>query len=344
MRKIGFLSFGYWSDTPGSRVRTARESLRQSVELAVAAEEIGINGAYFRVHHFATQQSTPFPLLATIAARTRTLEVGTGVIDMRYETPLHLAEQAASLDLLSGNRVRLGIGRGSPEAADRGYRHFGHEPTEGQTPAELAREHTRTFLSAIGGAGVAEPDPERSGGSRLLPVHPVSSSLRERVLWGAGNLDSAIWAARQGMQLMSSTVIIDDKGIPFDRLQREQIDGFRGAWRDAGWAWEPTVTVVRSIVPLVDDLSRAYFGGGHREDEGAGVLQGMAYRFGGSFVGEPDELISRLRADVALDFADTVLIAIPNQLGLDYNARQLAAIHAIGQELGWSEQVTPAER
>ncbi|GAA3658238.1 LLM class flavin-dependent oxidoreductase [Microbacterium marinilacus] len=337
MKKIGFLSFGHWSDARGSRVRSAEESLRQSLELAVAAEEIGIAAAHFRVHHFAAQQSSPLPLLATIAARTSRLEVGTGVIDMRYEAPLHLAEEAASLDLLSGGRVQLGIGRGSPEAADRGYQRFGHTPRDDESPADLARRHTASFLSAIGGDGIATPAPESGRAGALLPITPVSPGLRERVLWGAGNLDTALWAARQGMQLMSSTVIIDDKGIPFEHLQREQIDGFRSAWREAAWPWEPRVTVVRSIVPLVDDLSRAYFGADPRRDEGSGVLQGLAYRFGGSFTGEPEELVERLRADSALAAADTVLITIPNQLGVDYNARQLAAVHAIGRELGWHE-------
>ena len=87
-KNIGFLSFGHWTDHPRSAVRTASDALLQSVELAEAAEELGVDGAYFRVHHFARQLGTPAPLLAAIGARTRTIEIGTGVVDMRYE---HLA-------------------------------------------------------------------------------------------------------------------------------------------------------------------------------------------------------------------------------------------------------------
>src|SRR4029077_13711637 len=94
MKKIGFLSFGHWSDAPGSQVRSASDALLQSIELAVAAEEVGADGAYFRVHHFARQLGSPFPLLAAVGARTRTIEIGTAVIDMRYENPLYLAEDA----------------------------------------------------------------------------------------------------------------------------------------------------------------------------------------------------------------------------------------------------------
>lgn len=84
MKKIGFLSFGHWTDSPGSRTRTAADVLHQSIDLAVAAEEVGADGAYFRVHHFARQLGSPFPLLAAIGARTSRIEIGTGVIDMRY--------------------------------------------------------------------------------------------------------------------------------------------------------------------------------------------------------------------------------------------------------------------
>ena len=80
----------------------------------MAAEEAGVDGAYFRVHHFARQQSSPFPLLAAIAARTGRIEIGTGVVDMRYENPLYMAEEAAAMVLISGGRLQLGISRGCP--------------------------------------------------------------------------------------------------------------------------------------------------------------------------------------------------------------------------------------
>ncbi|WP_306590368.1 LLM class flavin-dependent oxidoreductase [Pseudarthrobacter enclensis] len=222
MKKIGFLSFNYWSDQRGSHVRSAGEALHQSVELAVAAEEIGISGAYFRVHHFSEQQANPFPLLSHIAAKTTKLELGTGVIDMRYENPLSLAEQAAATDLLSGERLQLGVSRGSPEHADRGYRYFGHTPKKGFSDADMAREQTAELLWALDGAVIADANPQIHPGGKKLPITPRSATLRERIWWGAGNLESAVWTAQQGMQLMSSTLIQDEKGIPFDLLQLEQ--------------------------------------------------------------------------------------------------------------------------
>ncbi len=73
---IGFLSFGHWQDVPGSQVRTGQDALLQTIELAVAAEEVGVSGAYVRVHHFARQLASPFPLLSAMAARTSTIELG----------------------------------------------------------------------------------------------------------------------------------------------------------------------------------------------------------------------------------------------------------------------------
>src|SRR6476646_2673827 len=131
MKKIGFLSFGHWNDSYGSEVRSAADSLLQSIELAVAAEQLGADGAYLRVHHFARQLSSPFPLLAAIGARTRSIEIGTAVIDMRYENPLYMVEDAGAADLIAGGRLQLGISRGSPEQVIDGFRYFGYAPAEG---------------------------------------------------------------------------------------------------------------------------------------------------------------------------------------------------------------------
>jgi alkanesulfonate monooxygenase SsuD/methylene tetrahydromethanopterin reductase-like flavin-dependent oxidoreductase (luciferase family) len=159
VKNIGFLSFGHWSDSPGSATRSASDALLQSIDLAVAAEELGADGAYFRVHHFARQLASPFPLLAAVGARTSRIEIGTGVIDMRYENPLYMAEDAGAADLIAGGRLQLGISRGSPEQVIDGYRYFGHVPAEGSDHAEMAREATRVLLEVLKGEGFAEPNP-----------------------------------------------------------------------------------------------------------------------------------------------------------------------------------------
>src|SRR6266536_4555182 len=159
MKKIGFLSFGHWTATPHSRTQSAADALLQSIDLAVEAERLGIDGAYFRVHHFARQLASPFPLLAAIGAKTRRIEIGTAVIDMRYENPFYMVEDAGAADLISGGRLQLGISRGSPEQVIDGFRQFGYEPAEGETDADMARQHTEVFLGLLKGDGFAQPNP-----------------------------------------------------------------------------------------------------------------------------------------------------------------------------------------
>src|SRR3569623_1650274 len=186
MKKIGFLSFGHWSDTPHSQARTGADVLTQSIELAEAVEELCADGAYFRVHHFARQLASPFPLLAAVGARTRTIEIGTAVIDMRYENPLYMAEDAGAADLIAGGRLQLGISRGSPEQVIGGFRHFGYVPAEGRTDADMARGHAEVFLELLAGQGFAQPNPRPLFPTPpgLLRLEPFSAGLRERIWWG----------------------------------------------------------------------------------------------------------------------------------------------------------------
>src|SRR6187455_2445502 len=253
MKKIGFLSFGHWTPSPQSQTRSAADTLLQSIELAVAAEQLGADGAYFRVHHFARQLASPFPLLAAAGAKTSRIELGTGVIDMRYENPFYMAEDAGAADLIAGGRLQLGISRGSPEQVIEGYKYFGYDPGEGNDHADMAREHARVFLEVIGGQGFAQPNPRPMfpNPPGLLRIEPHSPGLRERIWWGAGSRATAEWTAQQGMNLMSSTLLTEDAGVPFHELQAEQIRLFREAWKAAGHEREPRVSVSRSIFPIV---------------------------------------------------------------------------------------------
>src|SRR6188472_134824 len=149
MKKIGFLSFGHWTPSPQSQTRTASDALLQSIDLAVAAESLGADGAFFRVHHFARQLSSPFPLLAAIGAKTTRIEIGTAVFDMRYENPFYMVEDAGAADLIAGGRLQLGISRGSPEQVIDGWRHFGYLPPDNGTDADLARQRTKVLLDLL---------------------------------------------------------------------------------------------------------------------------------------------------------------------------------------------------
>jgi alkanesulfonate monooxygenase SsuD/methylene tetrahydromethanopterin reductase-like flavin-dependent oxidoreductase (luciferase family) len=310
----------------------------QSIELAVAAEEVGVDGAYFRVHHFARQLSSPFPLLAAIGARTSRIEIGTAVIDMRYENPLYMAEDAGAADLISGGRLQLGISRGSPEQVIDGFRYFGYAPEEGTDHADMARQHAAVFLEVIKGEGFAQPNPRPMfpNPPGLLRIEPHSPGLRDRIWWGAGTRATAEWTAEQEMNLMSSTLLTEDTGVPFHELQAEQIQRFRDAWKAAGHQREPRVSVSRSIFPIVSQLDRAYFGREAGSQDQVGYLDAGVARFGKTYAGEPDQLVKDLAGDTAIAAADTLLLTVPNQLGVDYNAHLMdSVLRHLAPELGW---------
>jgi len=214
VKKIGFLSFGHWTTSSQSPARSARDVLLQSIDLAVAAEALGADGAYFRVHHFAQQLASPFPLLAAVGAKTSRIEIGTGVIDMRYENPFYMVEDAGSADLISNGRLQLGISRGSPEQVIEGWRHFGYAPRDGGTDADMGRQHAEVFLELLSGRGFAKPNPRPMfpNPPGLLRLEPYSEGLRERIWWGSGSDATAVWAAQKGMNLQSSTLKADETG------------------------------------------------------------------------------------------------------------------------------------
>lgn len=339
MKKIGFLNFGHWTDSPHSQVRSASDTLLQSIELAVAAEELGVDGAYYRVHHFANQLASPFPLLAAVGARTSRIEIGTGVIDMRYENPLYMVEDAGAADLISGGRLQLGISRGSPEQVIEGWRYFGYAPEDGETEADMARRHTEVFLDVLRGQGFAQPNPRPMfpNPPGLLRPEPHSEGLRQRIWWGASSDATARWAAGQGMHLMSSTLKADETGEPFHVQQRRQIDAFREAWAEAGHDVEPRVSVSRSIMPITTDMDRAYFGHeGRSTDQIGNIEANLRAVFGRTYAAEPDVLVEELAQDEAIAAADTLLLTVPNQLGVDYNAHLLESLLTdVAPGLGW---------
>lgn len=341
MKRFGTLSFGHYGPLGPQHSLTAQDSLLQAIDLAQGMDELGVNGTYFRVHHFAQQHSSPMTLLAAIAARTSRIEVGTGVIDMRYENPLYLAEEAASVDLISDGRLALGVSRGSPESVVRGYEAFGYTGSTDPRGADIARDHFDLFLRAIEGEGMAERDPESpfGGGHGTQRIEPYSPGLRSRIWWGAGSRGSAGWAGSVGVNLMSSTLLTEADGKPFDELQAEQLEVFRRGWRDAGHPGEPRTSVSRSVFPITTQEDQLFFGG-RRDGEQVGVIDGLMSTFGRTYAAEPDVLVDQLKADAAVRSADTLMLTIPSQLGVEFNLHIVESFAKyVAPELGWTPTV-----
>ncbi|WP_336631499.1 MULTISPECIES: LLM class flavin-dependent oxidoreductase [unclassified Microbacterium] len=337
MERFGTLSFGHYGPLGGGRELTAGDMLHQAIDLAQGMDDLGANGFYVRVHHFARQQASPMPLLAAVAAKTDRIEMGTGVIDMRYENPLYLAEEAAAVDLISDGRLALGVSRGSPETVVRGYEAFGYTGAQDPRGADLAREHMEAFLRAIDGEGIAERDANSpfGGGSGLQRIEPHSPGLRSRVWWGAGSRDTAEWAGRMGLNLMSSTLVTEADGRPFDILQAEQIDRFRAAWDEAGHPGTPRVSVSRSVFPITTAEDELYFGHSN-EGDGIGYIDGFRSTFGKTYAAAPDVLVEQLKQDAAVMSADTLMLTIPSQLGVAFNLHVVESFaQHVAPALGW---------
>lgn len=337
-KKIGFLSFGHYRDIPGSRVRTAGDALRDHVELAVAAEAAGMDGAWLRVHHFDHSLGSPFPLLSAMAARTSTIDVGTGVVDLRYENPLYMAEEAGATDLISAGRLQLGISRGSPEPAADGQAVFGYALADGEDWGTNTRQRAELFRRAIAGAPVAHSKGALARGLAAdLPIQPLSPGLSERIWWGAATHATGRWAGREGYNLLSSTLLLADDGRPFHIQQADQTRAYREEYALAGHGTRGPSAVTRSAFPITTAEDHSYFGLEGGGGDSVGLLDGSTARSGPTFAGSPDEVAAALAADEAVQEADYVLFALPSMLGVEYNAHLFENLAAVARELGWKD-------
>ncbi len=336
MKKIGFLSFGHYRDVPGARVRTAGDSLRQSIELAVAAEQAGMDGAWFRVHHFDRSLGAPTALLAAAGARTSTIDLGTGVVDMRYENPLVMAENIASADLISEGRVQLGVSRGSPEPAIDGQAAFGLDKQPGERWDEVARGRAERFRQAVSGVPMAHSQRAATlDGPADLVVEPQSPGLDGRIWWGAGTIATGEWAAEEGYHLLSSTLLLGDDGRPFHVQQAEQIRRYRDRYAASGRTTGGLAAVTRPVFPITNDDDRRYFAAQDERGDGRGILDNAKAVSGPTIAGSLDHVADRLSADEAASEADYVLFALPSQLGVEYNTHLFENLVALARALGW---------
>ena len=219
-----------------------------------------------------------------------------------------------------------------------GWHHFGYTPAAGESDGDMARRHAEVLLDILKGQGFAQPNPRPMfpNPPGLLRVEPHSEGLRDRIWWGSSSNATSRWAAKLGMNLQSSTLKNDETGEPLHVQQRRQIDAYRQEWTDAGHEREPRVSVSRSIFALVDDRDRTYFGDARDQDQIGYIDANTRAVFGRSFAAEPDVLVKELAADEAIAAADTVLLTVPNTLGVDYNAHVIESIlKYVAPELGW---------
>jgi len=256
---------------------------------------------------------------------------------MRYEKPLYMAGEAASADLISGGRLQLGISRGSPEPAADGQAAYGTLPPDGADwPTETRRRAAR-FRAAIAGEPMAHSQHAAEHGEPMdLPVTPQSPGLHDRIWWGAGTHDSGAWAGREGMHLLSSTVLLAEDGRPFHVQQADQIRAYRQALAEGDHSTGGLAEVTRSAFPITDNADFRYFGAMRNSTaDSVGRLDGTVARSGPTLAGPADWVAQRLAEDEAVTAADYVLFALPSHNGVDHNHHLMRNLVAIAAELGW---------
>lgn len=257
---------------------------------------------------------------------------------MRYENPLYFAEEAATTDLISDGRLQLGISRGSPEAARDGQHQFGYHLEPGQTWSGLAQERGQRIREALSGAPVAHADPDSSWtphGVERLNIQPQSPGLIDRLWWGSGSTPSGVVAGRQGYNLLSSTLLLQDDGRPFHIQQADQIAQYLKAYQESGHTTGGQTAVTRSMFPILSSQDELMFGRGSPMRDSSGFLEGGPARSGPTYTGSPDELAQMLSEDEAVKAADWVLFANPNQLGVSMNAKLFSGWVEVFRLLGW---------
>lgn len=375
LKNIGFISFGRWNEQDQSSTRSQRDAFLQTIEMAVAAEEIGVDSAFFRIHHFSNSFSSPFPLLAAIGTRTTRIEIGTAVVDLRYENPFYMAETAGATDLICGERLQLGLGRGAPWSAIEGWSHFGYQPEAGQNETDMAIKRAEIFLDLLNGEKnikLENPFPDDPSDYRMARVEPFSPSLKQRIWWASGSLSSAEWAAKHGLNLQSAgnsgpktdkamtekNAMTEKKAIPEKKAgtsaktgetqngsaassstagqtgkmvkfanQPDHIKHYLQAWKEAGHKRKPRVAIIRELVPLDNEAEKKQF-----HDVSAKLADLWPNHrkartvFEGGYCGSSEEIVELMKKDEAVRLADTIMIPVANEIGLDFNLRLLEKI------------------
>lgn len=307
--RTGFLAFVEHTGVHAS----GSAGLRAGMALFYAAEELGYDTGWVRVRHLENYLSAPLPFLAAVGQHTERLGLGTGVVPVRYENPVRLAEDAATTDLLTGGRLHLGLSSGYGHAEPL----YGpvYEPTDLSFADEVDRR-LRRFLDAVRGSTLTVADgstPHASAGTPLI-AQPQSPGLPARLSYGAGGQSSAVRTGTLGIGLQLSTLSNATGGLSFEDFQAGQIDAYRAAHRSATGTGGQ-VTVSRMILPILRPSDRDDYAhllerdAQRRRDNGTPGAPPM--HFGRVYAGDPDEIVAGLAADAALRAADELVVALP---------------------------------
>ncbi|MGP9538858.1 LLM class flavin-dependent oxidoreductase [Brachybacterium sp. AOP43-C2-M15] len=339
LRRLGFLTIGLFDP---EHPADGHESTLRIIELG---EDLGFDSAWLRHRHLQFGISSPVAVMAAASQRTRRIELGTAVTPLGWENPLRLAEDLATVDLLSGGRVNPGVSVGTPMQYET-VRDALHPHTA--EAEDFSKERVSHLLRFVAG----DPVREFSGKQGVVEefsrrVEPHSPGLRDRLWYGAGSMDSAVWAGRNGMNLLSSSVIFPDpeEEPDFAAVQAAQIRAFRSA--AAEHAPEAPSRVSQGLVVIPTDSATAAQERRYRDyaqerlprTRSPQGPRGML--FAPDLVGTSEEIAEQLHAHAGFREVDEVAFALPFSFEHEDYAQILTDIAArLGPMLGWSPSAT----
>jgi alkanesulfonate monooxygenase SsuD/methylene tetrahydromethanopterin reductase-like flavin-dependent oxidoreductase (luciferase family) len=345
--RTGPLRLGFLTNVPfTSQAGGAARGLAEALELFELAESLGLQTGWVRQRHFDNYLASPLPMLAAAAQRTRHIRLGTAIISVRFEDPIRLAEDAGTVDLLSGERLELGFAGGTPQLEAI----FGPGPLEHRAETQ---DRLRRFREAIAGRPVEPRSPQLDHPLPDFVVRPQSPGLGDRLWYGAGSADSAARAGELGLDLLLSTLNTGAVSTPFAETQRDNILAHRAAWTDA--SRRPRVCVSRVFLPAVTPAQRRLYAEFDRirATEGAAGPRPQGALAPGTFLktpdgrtpdhqlcpvhhGDPDTVLAAALADPALALADEMMIWLPPNFTFAQSRELLEnTIEHLAPALGW---------
>ncbi|MFC8256578.1 LLM class flavin-dependent oxidoreductase [Streptomyces sp. NPDC057291] len=332
LRKLGFLTIGLFDETDPRR---GHESTLSIIELG---ERLGFDSAWVRHRHLQYGISSPVVVLAAASQRTSRIQLGTAVTPLGWENPLRLAEDLATVDILSGGRLNPGVSVGPPMQYER-VKHALYPDTA--DAEDFGYERVRRLLAFVRG----EPATDFSGTEGIEAysdrVQPHSPGLAGRMWYGGGSLRSARWTGEQGMNFLTSSVVKAEESEDFAEIQLSHIRAFRAHHPDGERA-----RVSHGLVVIPTDTASAqqrakYEAYAHKRMPRTTAPQGPArMMFAPDLVGSSAEIAERLHAHAAFREVDEVAFALPFTFDHDDYVQILTDIATeLGPALGWRPSV-----
>ncbi|MFE2721567.1 LLM class flavin-dependent oxidoreductase [Kitasatospora sp. NPDC059327] len=328
LRRLGFLTIGLFDPADP---RQGHESTLRIVELG---ERLGFDSAWLRHRHLQYGISSPVAVLAAATQRTSRIELGTAVIPLGWENPLRLAEDLATVDLLSGGRLNPGVSVGRPGHYDRVAPALYPDTAEAE---DFGYERVRRLLDFV--RGERATDFSGTEGIEVYSdrVQPVAPGLADRMWYGGGSLRSARWAGEQGLSLLTSSVVRAEESEDFAEIQRSQIAAFR-AHHPAGAG----ARVSQGLVVIPTDSASAQQRAKYREYVRSRLARTTAPQgparmmFAPDLIGTSAEIAEQLYAHAAFREVDEVVFALPFSFEYEDYVQILTDLATgLGPALGW---------